>query len=211
MKWRMVVAALSLVAVPALAGTQLIEGQDYVTIDPQPVNPGKRVEVIEFFFYGCESCYLLEPVLREWVARRATQIDFSLIPALRSSAWVPMSDLFFALHSLGALSQLHHRVYIAIHEQNRRLSSRREQIRWVSEYGVDPVAFELELDSDATMIATQQARDATVAYGIRATPSIVIDGRYLTTGEMIGNASRVAYVLDGLLEMALMARGSALR
>jgi thiol:disulfide interchange protein DsbA len=132
-----------------------------------------------------------------------------LIPALRSRAWVPLSDLFFALHSVGALPQLHHRVYIAIHEQNHGLSSRSEQIRWVSEYGVDPVAFQLELDADATAIATQQARDATLAYGIRATPSIVFDGRYLTTGEMIGNASRVAYVLDGLLEMALNARGNA--
>ena len=91
---------------------------------------------------------------------------------------MPLSDLFFALHSVGALPQLHHRVYIAIHEQNRGLSSRSEQIRWVSEYGIDPVAFELELDSDATAIATQQARDATLAYGIRATPSIVFDGRF---------------------------------
>jgi thiol:disulfide interchange protein DsbA len=209
MKWRIAAAVLCLLALPAIAGAQLIEGQDYVTIDPQPVNPGERVEVIEFFFYGCQSCYLLEPVLREWVARRATRIDFSLIPALRSRDWVPLSDLFFALHSVGALPQLHHRVYTAIHEQNRGLSSRSEQIRWVSEYGVDPVAFQLELDADATAIATQQARDATLAYGIRATPSIVFDGRYLTTGEMIGNASRVAYVLDGLLEMALNARGNA--
>ncbi|UCD68238.1 MAG: thiol:disulfide interchange protein DsbA/DsbL [Betaproteobacteria bacterium] len=211
MKLRIVVAALCLVTMPSLASPQLVEGRDYVTIDARPVNPDERVEVIQFFYYGCESCYLLEPLLREWVARRATQIDFSLIPALRRSSWVPLSDLFFALHSLGALPQLHHRVYIAIHEQNRRLSSRREQIMWVSEHGVDPVAFELELDSDATMIATQQAHDATLAYGIRATPSLVIDGRYLTTGEMIGKASRVTYVLDGLLEIALMARGSAFR
>jgi thiol:disulfide interchange protein DsbA len=211
MNLRIVVAALCLVTMPSLASPQLVEGRDYVTIDARPVNPDERVEVIQFFYYGCESCYLLEPLLREWVARRATQIDFSLIPALRRSSWVPLSDLFFALHSLGALPQLHHRVYIAIHEQNRRLSSRREQIMWVSEHGVDPVAFELELDSDATMIATQQAHDATLAYGIRATPSLVIDGRYLTTGEMIGKASRVTYVLDGLLEIALMARGSAFR
>ncbi len=207
MKWRIAALVLCLVSLPAFAGARLVEGRDYVTIDPQAVNPGQRVEVIEFFFYSCQACYLLEPVLRGWVERRASQIDFRLIPALRSSAWIPLSDFFFALHSVGALSQLHHRAYIAIHEQSRALSSRSEQIRWVAEYGVDPLAFELELDSDATKIATQQARDATIAYDIRATPSIVFDGRYVTTGEMIGNASRVAHVLDGLLEMALSARG----
>lgn len=210
MKWRIAAAALFFATMPASADAQLIEGRDYVTIDPKPADTDERVEVIEFFFYGCQACYLLEPVLRDWAERRASWIDFRLIPALRSSAWVPLSELFFALHSVGALPQLHHRVYIAIHEQSRALSSRDEQIRWAAEYGIDPVAFELELDSDATKIATQQARDATVAYGIRATPSIVVDGRYLTTGEMIGNASRVAYVMDGLIEMALRARGRAL-
>ncbi len=208
MNWRHTATAFCLLLMPALADAQLVEGKDYIAIDPQPVEPGGRVEVIEFFFYGCRSCYLLEPRLREWVGRRATQVDFRLIPALRRSAWAPLSDLFFALHALGALPRLHDDVYVAIHEQSRRLSSRSEQIRWVSEQGIDAAAFEAELDSDATIIATQRARDATVAYGIRATPSIVVDGRYVTTGEMIGNASRVWHVLDGLLDMALTARGS---
>lgn len=196
---------------PALAGAQPVEGQDYLAIGPHPVEPGERVEVIEFFFYGCNTCYRLEPVLQQWVTRRESQIDFSLVPALRRNAWVPLSDFFFTLYSLGVLPKLHDRVYVAIHEQGRRLSSRSEQLRWMSEQGVDATAFETALDADATKTATQQARDATIAYGIRVTPSIVVDGRYLTTGEMIGNASRVSLVLDQLLELALATRGAIQR
>ena len=209
MNWRIATTVLCLLLLPVRAGAQLVEGQDYIAIDPRPVEPGQRVEVIEFFYYGCRSCYLLEPVLREWVGRRSAYIDFRLIPALRRAAWAPLSDMFFAFYSLDVLSRLHDRVYFAIHEQDRRLSSRSEQIRWVSEQGVDAVVFEAALDSDATLIATQQARDATVAYGVRATPTIVVDGRYLTTGEMIGSASRVSQVLDQLLEMALATRGAS--
>jgi thiol:disulfide interchange protein DsbA len=102
---------------------------------------------------------------------------------------------------------MHDRVYVAIHEHKRLLSSRSEQVRWASEQGLNATAFEAALRSDATAIATRQAGDATVAYGIRVTPSLVFDGRYITTGEMIGNASRVPQVLDGLLQMALAARG----
>jgi len=211
MNWRIAATTFCLLVLPAGAGAQLLEGRDYVAIGPHAVESGDQVEVIEFFYYGCHTCYLLEPVLREWIGQRASQIDFRLLPALRRSAWVPLSDLFFALNSLGVLPQLHDRVYVAIHEQDRRLISPQEQIRWVSEQGVDATVFEAELTSDATLIATQQARDATVAYGIQATPSIVVDGRYLTTGEMIGRASRVSYVLDGLLEMALATRGGALQ
>ncbi len=190
------------------AAAQLIEGRDYVQIEPVPTRDGRQIEVIEFFFYGCESCYRIEPVLRDWVLQRESLIDFKLIPALRRSAWIPLSDLFFSLHALGVLPRLHDQVYVAIHEHGRQLSSRREQIKWAAENGIDEALFENTVASDATAIATQRARDATVAYGITVTPSIVIDGRYLTTGAMIGNASRVSSVLDQLLELAVAARGA---
>jgi len=206
MNWRVAVATFCLLAVSADAVAQPIEGRDYIAVGPHAVEPGPRIEVIEFFYYGCHTCYLLEPVMRAWVGQHATEIDFRLLPALGRRAWVPLSDLFFALNSLGVLPQLHDQVYVAIHEQDRRLTSTSEQIRWVAEQGVDPGQFEAALTSDATLIETQHARDATLAYGISATPSIVVDGRYLTTGEMIGNASRVFEVLNGLLDMALTAR-----
>jgi len=193
-------------ALPATAAAELIEGRDYVQIEPVSTGPGDRIEVIEFFFYGCESCYRIEPVLRDWVLQRESLIDFKLIPALRRSAWIPLSDLFFSLHALGVLPRLHDAVYVAIHEDGRQLSSRREQVKWAAENGIDETLFENTVASDTTAIATQQARDATVAYGITVTPSIVVDGRYLTTGAMIGNASRVSSVLDQLLELAAAVR-----
>jgi len=197
-----------------LAGTaagELIEGRDYVEVGPFPVDAGQRIEVIEFFFYGCESCYRIEPMLRDWALQHESLIDFKLIPALRRSAWIPLSDLFFSLHALGLLPKLHDRVYVAIHEQDRRLSSRREQVKWVAEQGIDEAVFENTVASDATAIATQRARDATVAYGISVTPSIIVGGLYLTTGAMIGNASRVSLVLDQLLELASVARNGIAR
>ncbi|HUU73475.1 MAG TPA: thiol:disulfide interchange protein DsbA/DsbL [Burkholderiales bacterium] len=210
MSWRAAAFGF-LLALSGTAGAELQEGRDYLEIDPVPVDSGQRIEVIEFFFYGCKSCYRIEPVLRDWAIRRESRIDFKLVPALRRSAWIPLSDLFFSLHALGVLPQLHDRVYVAIHEQGRRLSSTSEQIKWAAEHGLDATVFEQAVRSDATMISTQRARDATVAYDIRVTPSIVVDGRYLTTGAMIGNASRVSLVLDQLLELALAARSGALR
>ena len=204
---RQIVAACCWLALSTgSASAELIEGRDYIAIDPRPTESGERVEVVEFFFYGCNSCYRLFPVMQEWVDSRASLVDFRRIPALRRSAWIPLSHLFFTLQSLGALPQLHGRVYQAIHEQGLRLSSRSEQIDWAAEQGMDRAKFETALDSDKTLIATQLARDATVAYGIRFTPSIVVDGRFLTTGEMIGNAPRLSPILDQLIEMALARR-----
>ncbi len=166
------------------------------------------VEVIEFFFYGCNACYLLYPAMQKWVEQRASLIDFKRIPALRRSAWKPLSHLFYTLQSMGALPRLHGRVYQAIHEQGLRLLSRNDQIDWAVAHGLDKAQFEATLDSDETLIATQLARDATVAYGVRFTPTIVVGGRFLTTGEMINRESRLSRVLDQLIEMSLATRGS---
>jgi len=204
---RQIVAACCwLVLSAGNANAELVEGRDYLAIEPRPTQPGASVEVIEFFFYGCNTCYRLFPVMQEWVESRASLIDFKRIPALRRSAWVPLSHLFFTLQSLGVLPQLHGRVYQAIHEKNWMLSSRSEQIDWAAEQGIETSQFEATLDSDETLIATQLARDATVAYDIRFTPSIVVDGRFLTTGEQIGNASRLAPLLDQLIELAIAMR-----
>jgi thiol:disulfide interchange protein DsbA len=203
---RQFVAAFCLVLSAGSASADLVEGRDYIALDPLPTESGERVEVIEFFFYGCNSCYRLFPVMQAWVERRAPIIDFKRIPALRRTAWIPLSHLFFTLQSLGALPRLHGRVYQAIHEQGLRLASKNDQVDWAVEQGMERVQFEATLGSDETLIATQVARDATIAYGIRFTPSIVVDGRFLTTGEMIGTASRLFPVLDQLVEMALASR-----
>ena len=55
----------------------MVEGRDYLAIGPVPVDSGQRIEVIEFFFYGCETCYRIEPVLREWVIRRVQYIELT--------------------------------------------------------------------------------------------------------------------------------------
>jgi thiol:disulfide interchange protein DsbA len=203
-----VAAFCALVLLAGSANADLVEGRDYIVLDSHPTGSDGRVEVIEFFFYGCNACYLLYPVMQTWVEQRTSLIDFKRIPALRRSAWIPLSHLFFTLQSMGALPRLHGRVYQAIHEQGLRLSSRNDQIDWAVAHGLDRAQFEATLESDETLIATQLARDATVAYGIRFTPSIVVGGRFLTTGEMINNASRLSPVLDQLIAMSLATRTS---
>lgn len=207
MKWWAVAAAICYVTLsPGAHSVELVEGRDYIEIEPRPTSEVGPVEVLEFFFYGCTACYRLNPVMQEWLDRRDQQIGFQRIPALRRRAWIPLSDLFFALQALQAIPRLHARVYQAIHEQHWRLDSIRAQIDWASEQGIDSVLFEQTLKSDATKIATQQARDVTLAYDVRVTPTIVVDGRFVTNAELMGRASRVSLVLDQLVQMALEKR-----
>jgi protein dithiol oxidoreductase (disulfide-forming) len=198
--------AATLILACALARAAPMQDVDYVLVDLRPQAGSERIEVIEFFYYGCGTCHRFDPLLDEWLAARAEDVDFRRVPALRRVDWIPLTRLYFTLEALGVLPRLHGEVYRSVHQRGRGLLTKSDLQKWAEEQGLDRARFEQVLMSDETVIKVQQARDTTVEYGIRATPTLVVDGRYLTTGGMLGSVERLVEVLDGLVAMAREAR-----
>lgn len=187
-----------------------IEGVDYELLDPpQRTADSGRIEVIEFFYYGCESCDRLEPRLEAWLQHKPADVDFRRLPALRRTDWIPLTRVFFVLEELGALPRLHGEVYRAVHAEQRDLRSKSGLLEWSQSKGLPPAAVEHALDSDATAIKIEKARDLTIAYGVRVTPTVIVDGRYLTSAGMLGDIDQVVPVLEGLIEKARRDRAGA--
>lgn len=204
MKRRLTVLLVSLgLAFQSLA--QPLEGVDYVLIEP-PAAVDERIEVIEFFHYGCETCNRFEPMLNAWVRALPGDVHFRRVPALRRMDWVPLTGLYFALQELGELDRLHGEVYQALHQQGRNLGSLKEALAWGENHGLERARLEALLRSDAVAALVQQARDTTVAYGVRSTPSLAVDGRYLTGAAIAGSLEALLPVLDGLIAQARAAR-----
>ena len=188
----------------AVAGP--MEDVDYVVITPQPVTVPGKIEVIEFFYYGCESCSRLEPRLQSWLKSLPADVSFRRIPALRRTAWVPLTRVYFALEQFGELERLHEEVFLAIHEEGLNLGNFSELYKWAQKVGLDRGKLEQLLDSDQLSAQVQRARDATVAYGITATPSFVVDGRYMTSGGMAGSLEALLPLVEGLIDKVRMTR-----
>jgi thiol:disulfide interchange protein DsbA len=202
----LVAAALLLsAAVPATA--EPMEDVDYVLIAPQPVATPGKIEVIEFFYYGCESCNRLEPQLQAWLATLPSDVSFRRVPALRRTAWVPLTRVYFALEQLGEIDRLHTQVYRAVHDDGLNLGNSSELYEWAQRIGIDRGKLEPLLESDLVRARVQRARDATVAYGITATPSFVVDGRYMTSGGMAGSLDALLPIVDGLINKVRTAGG----
>jgi thiol:disulfide interchange protein DsbA len=179
-----------------------MEDVDYVVIAPLPPSSPDGIEVIEFFYYGCESCNRLEPQLQSWLKGLPPYVSFRRIPALRRADWIPLTRVYFALEQLGQLDRLHAQVYQAVHADGLNLGNSNELHQWAQKSGLDRAKLDEALESDRVRTQVQKARDATVAYGVRTTPSFVVDGKYLTSAGMMVSLEALLPVVDGLIEKA---------
>jgi thiol:disulfide interchange protein DsbA len=180
---------------------------EYLMIDPQPVTTGDRIEVVEFFWYGCPYCHLLQPPLEAWLKRKPADVELRRIPAVFRDSWVPHVRIYYTLEALGEVGRLHQAVYRAIHLDKEALNTPNATADWAARNGVDPTRWLTTYNSPEIDRKVQEARNATRAYMISGTPSLVVDGRYLTSSGMSENVPGVIGILEGLLVIARDRRG----
>jgi thiol:disulfide interchange protein DsbA len=194
------------------AASPPVKDKEYTLIEP-PLPPlsgdtGGKVEVIEFFYYGCPHCYNLQPTLRAWLKNPPKDIDYVRMPTIFRESWVPLTRTYYALEAIGVLDKLHDDVFDTVQRNNVNLGDKRLLLDWASRRGVDTQKLAEAYDSFAVQTKTQRALQMTRAYGITGTPSMVVGGRYLTGPSMTLNADntinyqRFVEVLNQLIEMA---------
>lgn len=165
---------------------------------PQPTS-GKKIEVQEFFFYGCSHCYHLHPLLVAWEKKMPKDVGLQYVPVVFNEGWEPMAHTFYALESMGKLRQLHDPLFVAWNVTNIDLSDEAKIAEFVSKHGVDRSAFEAEYNSFAVSSKIARSNQLLQVYGIRGTPTIVVDGKYIITGLQPEETIRV---LDEVVKLA---------
>jgi thiol:disulfide interchange protein DsbA len=196
--------AAALLSLSVFAATDAaFEGHDYTVLkNAQPVATGKKIEVLEFFWYRCPHCFQLEPSLGKWLKTLPKDAQVRRMPAVFRDDWMPGAKTYYTLEQMGLLGRLHHRVFDAYHVENINLNDPAVLGAWVAKQGVDRKKFEAIYNSFSTQSkATQGARLAS-AYAITGVPAFIIDGKYLTTAGMTGSEARLFDVLDQLVVKA---------
>lgn len=191
------------------ASAQLTPGKDYRLIDPpQSTDSGKKVEVLEFFWYGCPYCNMLQPPLRAWLKRKPADVEFRRVPAVFDPSWVPLTWTYYALDAMGVEERLHDDVYAAIHGQKIRLSDEKVLFDWVAKRGVDRQKFIDTYRSFGVKSRGARSIEMTRNYDIPGTPALTVDGKYLVAPSLTLRADRtIDYdrffrVLDQVIAMA---------
>lgn len=191
---------------PARAQVKWEEGTHYVRLQtPAPLSlpPGdKKIEVVEFFHYGCPHCNNFEPLLESWAKRLPADVSFRQVPVGFSAPVVNWQKLYYALEELGVLHNLHRRVFAAIHQQGRRLNTEQDIINFVGENGVDKDRFTTTFKSFGVNTKASRAKALSEAYKIDGVPALGIHGRFYTAASMTGSHERALQAADFLIQRA---------
>ena len=194
---------LALAASGAQAQSVAQLGRDYIRLDPpRAVTSGERIEVVEFFYYGCPVCYELEPTLSRWIYNAPGSVALRRVPVLSSDNWDNFAKLFYSLEAMGQLTRLHWPVYDNFHFNGVKLNDEVVMARWVSHNGLDRQKFTDTYRSPEIQAKLASARAMTQSYEIRGVPSIVVDGKFLTSANMAGGTRELMLVVDQLVELA---------
>ncbi len=197
--FRQLLAVLAVVCV-SYAHADVVAGKDYKRLNqPQPTSTGSKIEVLEFFFYGCSHCYHLHPLISEWEKKMPKDVELQYVPVIFNESWEPMARTFYALEALGKRKQLHDALFDAWNVQNTDLSDESHIADFVAKYGVDRAKFGAAYNSFSLQSKIARSNQLVQSYGVRGTPTIAVDGKYVITG--LGPDETIR-VLDEVIKIA---------
>ena len=190
------------IALALLSITQVmaepIAGKDYTLVNPaQSTNTGKNIEVLEFFFYGCSHCYKLHPFLDTWEKKKVKDVELVFVPTIFSAPGETMARTHYALEALGQRKKLEVDLYKAWNVNNVDLRTADNATDFVVQHGVDRKQFSEAYNAFSTESKVMRSKQMVQSYGIRGTPTVIVDGKYLITGLHPADTIKV---LDSLVE-----------
>jgi len=174
---RSLIAAL--LAAPWAAALAQRGAPPYMELNPpQPVETTGKIEVLEFFWYGCIHCYNLEPRIETWLKTLPKDVEFRRVPAVFNERWGHDAAIFYAFEAMGILDKVHRPFFDAIHRDRLRTDKPEELNAWLQKQGIDQKKFEATVKSFGVQSKTRRAVRLTSDYKIDGTPAMAVQGRY---------------------------------
>ena len=182
-------------------------GREFKPINPPLATPGDRIEVIEFFSYGCPHCSDFHPLISQWAAKLPKDVSFRRVPvSFNRPDWARLSRLYYALEATGDLAKLDTAVFIAIHEQRVAFKTDEALVAWAAGKGVDGKKFGDALVSFSMQSKVTRAdQDANAAH-IGGVPALAVDGKYLINNEAAGSFEELLKFTDAVIAKARQER-----
>jgi protein dithiol oxidoreductase (disulfide-forming) len=199
-------AGLGLGALPLAAQAQaqsFKEGSDYLVLDkPAPTEaPAGKVEVVEFFWYGCPHCNSFEPQLEAWLKTSPKNVAFRRVPVSFRPDFEPHQRLYYVLEAMGKLDELHKKVFYTIHVEKQPLNSAPSVTAWAEKQGIDKAKFTEMYNSFSVSTKVRKATQLQDSYKVDGVPALGVAGRYYTSSEQAKTMERALLITNHLVAL----------
>ena len=177
-------------------GLTISEGKDYTKLaNPQPPKDGKK-EVQEFFWYGCPHCYKIEPAVQAWKKTLPSDVRFVRYHAQWNAAMQAHQRIAVTLQALGKSDDLDDKVFSAIQDQGRALTTDDKIGEFMVENDVDKAAWDKTFKSFDVNANIVTADTLFKNYQLDGVPALIVNGKYVVKGD----SAEALRVVNKLLE-----------
>jgi len=179
------IAAVAFLALSTSIQANIIAGHDYAVLDlPQRQENNGKIEVVEFFSWGCPHCYEFYPKLARWLATKPKDSSFKRVPvAIGHTEWEALAKAYYALQSTGDVDRLDSQIFEDIHKNHVWLNDEPSITAWVGKHGVDVAKFTAAYRSFGVNTSAGQAEQKAVDYRLTGVPTLAIAGKYTVSGD----------------------------
>ena len=184
----------------ALAAAGYRNGVHYLRLSPtQPTSSGPdQVEVAEFFAYSCIHCYNFEPHVQQWLTSKPEYINFIRVPVVWNELVRLHGQAFYAAAVLGKSEEVHTPLFREMHVNGNLLETEAALAAFFARFNVDEAAFRTALSSFSVHTNVQRADELTRRYRVDGTPSVVVNGKYVTTASRAGGYEQLMTLIEAL-------------
>ena len=194
------VGAMSAVTAAHASPAAPVAGTDYTVLQsPQPVDPTGKIQVIEFFWYGCPHCNEFDPYLEAWVKKQGPDVVFKRVPVAFRDDFIPHSKMYHALDALGLADKLTPAVFNEIHVKKNYLLTPEAQATFLATQGVDKKKYMDAYNSFSTQSDLKRDTKLMADYKIDGVPTLAIQGKYETGPATTNSLPGTIQVLDFLV------------
>lgn len=200
----------TIVASSALA--QFTEGEHYEPITGPGAGSGTEegiVQVVEVFGYPCPHCRTFQPHVSEWEENLPEDVSFRRVPVSFSPSWEPFARAYYTANALDILDKSHEAVFIALHDEQKNLRTFSDLAEFHAQFGVDADTFESTAESFPVESGIRRGQADIGKWGIRSTPSLVINGKWRVSPRRGGTFEEMLEVADYLIERERTESGDA--
>ena len=186
------------------------EGEQYKALaQPQATASADKIEVVELFWYGCPHCYRLEPVIGNWLKNKPDDVEFMRMPAIVGPPWELLAKAYYTAEFLGVMDTVHYALFDAIHKDKKKVVDEAAVQAIFEAQGVSAEDFKNTFNSFAVAVKVNNAKMMTKRYAISGVPTIIINGKYNTSGSLAGSNENILKVVDYLVEQERQAATAA--